>query len=169
MASPGATFESLTLAWKTKKPARRLAFSCPKAGEELLLRRSGSRSSGVSLGGFSGLRSFSGLRGFDLGGFSGLRGFGLATSGNSQGEEGGYEERLLHLSEILNVMELHGQLVDRNVSIAINREFYHAKDYLWCSTTSCGCLISCFIARSCWSTNRDETVPTVLRSVAARD
>ena len=24
-------------------------------------------------------------------------------------------------------MELHGQLVDRNVSIAINREFYHVK------------------------------------------
>ena len=167
---PGATFESLAVASKTKKPARRLAFSCPKAGEELLLRRSGSRSSssrsssassrgsssassrssssassrssssssrsGSSVG---RLRSFSSrLRSFYFGRLSGLRGFGLATSGHSEGEEGSYEERLLHLSEILNVMELHGQLVDRNVSIAINREFYHAVDYLWCSPEICG-------------------------------
>jgi hypothetical protein len=149
-----------------KKPARRLAFSCPKAGEELLLRRSGrrsSRSSGgrssrsssgsggrggsgrrssrstgggssgrggsvSSLGGFSGLRSFSsGLRRFDLGRLGRLRGFGLAASGNSQREEGSYEERLVHFGKFLNVMELIGQLVDRNVSISINFLFYHSK------------------------------------------
>jgi hypothetical protein len=161
---------------KKSRPEGRL-FSCPKAGEELLLRaflgtfdgtlggtlggvrshfghvssgsggsggggssgggsssRSGSggsssRGSSVSsLGGFGRLRSFSsGLRRFDLGRLGRLRGFGLAASGNSQGEEGGYEERLLHFVEFLNVMELIGQLVDRNVSISINFLFYHAK------------------------------------------
>ena len=139
-----------------KKPARRLAFSCPKAGKDLLLcfGSSGSRSSGGSGsrgsggsgsrgGGGSGSRSsggsgsrgsggsgsrssgssgsgFSGLRSFNLGRFSGLRGFGFATSGHSQGEEGSYEERVLHFSEILNVMELLGQLVDRNVAVSVN-------------------------------------------------
>ena len=125
---------------KEKRPARGLAFFCPRAGEELLLRRSGrssrscsgsgsgsrggsgssssSRSSGgsgsrssashaghashASLG-ISGLRGFSGGLGcFNLGGFGGLRGLGLATSGNSQGEEGGYEERLLHLISFID-------------------------------------------------------------------
>ena len=137
-----------------KKPTRRSAFACPKAGEELLLRRSGggssrsgsggssssrgsssgssssrgsssgssSRGSGFSsLGRFSRLRSFSsGLRRFDFGRLGGLRGFGFAASGNSQREESSYEERLLHFGEFLNVMELIGQLVDRNVSISIN-------------------------------------------------
>lgn len=115
-----------------KKPARRLAFSCPKAGKDLLLcfGSSGSRSSGGSGSrgsGGSGSRSsgssgsgFSGLRSFNLGRFSGLRGFGFATSGHSQGEEGSYEERVLHFSEILNVMELLGQLVDRNVAVSVN-------------------------------------------------
>jgi hypothetical protein len=205
-ASPGAIYEQETQRFGipprdtvpgmnvgdiTKKPARRLAFPCPKAGEELLLRaflgtfdgtlggtlggvrghfgnisssrgsssrggsrsgssrsgssgsstssRSGGRGSGVSsLRSFSGLRSFSsGLRRFDLGRLSGLRGFGLAASGNSQGEEGGYEERLLHFDKFLNVMELIGQLVDRNVSISISRLFYHGKRNTWCTTASC--------------------------------
>jgi hypothetical protein len=134
-----------------------LAFFCPKAGEELLLRgsssgrsssssgrssssrsssgsssRSGGGSSGRRGGGssgrrgggsrssISGLRRFSsGLRRFDFGRLGRLRGFGFATCGHSQGEEGSYEERLLHMSEFLNVMELRGQLVDRNVSISI--------------------------------------------------
>jgi hypothetical protein len=187
----------------TKKPARRLAFSCPKAGEELLLRaflgtfdgtlggtlgdfgghlggslsgtrssssgsgrsssssssrssssgsgrssgsssgRSSSSGSGRSSSGSSGRSSsssgsrISGFRRFDLGRLSGLRGFGLAASGNSQGEEGGYEERLLHFDKFLNVMELIGQLVDRNVSISISRLFYHGKRNTWC-TTACG-------------------------------
>lgn len=128
---------------KEKRPARGLAFFCPRAGEELLLRRSsrssrsssgsgsrggsgssssrssggsGSRSSASHAGhasltghashaslGISGLRGFSsGLGCFDLGGFGGLRGLGLATSGNSQGEEGGYEERLLHVISFID-------------------------------------------------------------------
>jgi hypothetical protein len=50
--------------------------------------------------GISGLRGLSsGLGSFDLRGFGGLRGFGLAAGGNSQGEEGGYEERLLHCKD----------------------------------------------------------------------
>ena len=136
--------------------ALRLAFSCPKAGEELLLRRSsgsssrgggsgsGSRgsssrsggsgsSSGTSSRGGSGassgscssvggLRSFSSrLRSFYFRRLNRLRGFGFAASGHGQSEEGSYEERLLHFGEILNVMELRGQLVDRNVSISIGR------------------------------------------------
>jgi hypothetical protein len=131
---------------KEKRPARGLAFFCPRAGDKLLLRRSGrssrscsgsgsgsrggsgssssSRSSGgsgsrssashaghasltghashASLG-ISGLRGFSGGLGcFDLGGFGGLRGLGLATSGDSQGEKGGYEERLLHVISFID-------------------------------------------------------------------
>ena len=31
-------------------------------------------------------------------------------------------------------MELRGQLDDRNVSISINLQLYHAKERLWCST-----------------------------------
>jgi hypothetical protein len=63
----------------------------------------GSRSSSSSGSSFSGLRSFSsGLRCFNLGGFSRLRGFGLAASGHSQGEEGSYEERLLHVISFID-------------------------------------------------------------------
>jgi hypothetical protein len=102
-------------------------FYCPKAGEELLLRglcggsRRGSRGGGSSStsgsGGsssagsgssssVSGLRSLGGgLRRFNLGRLDGLRSFGLATSGHSQCEEGGYEERLFHFGRILKVME----------------------------------------------------------------
>jgi hypothetical protein len=136
-ASPGAIFEREGQESKTKKPARRLAFLCPKAGEELLLcsgssgrggsgsgsrsgsggggrsgsgsgsrsssgsgsrsgGSSGSRSGGSGGSSFSRLRSFSsGLRCLDRR----LRGFGFATSGHSQGEEGSYEERLLHLRD----------------------------------------------------------------------
>lgn len=158
----------------TKKPARRLAFSCPKAREELLLRgggssgsrsssgssgrssgSSGSRSSGgcssrsssgcgsrsgsSSSSGFGGLRSFSsssgvgGLRSFSSGsrgrgssgsGSSGRGsgGFGFATSRHSQGEEGSDEERLFHFGEILNVMEILDQLVDRYVAVSVNEK-----------------------------------------------
>jgi len=117
-----------------KKPARRLASSCPKADEELLLRRVSSRGSsrsGSRSGSVSGFRSVSGRCGSR--GSSGSRsgsssrsssrgcgGFGFATSGHSQGEEGSDEERLLHFSEILNVMEVLGQLVDRNVAVSVN-------------------------------------------------
>jgi hypothetical protein len=63
----------------------------------------GGRSSSCGSSSFSGLRSFSsGLRCFNLGGFSRLRGFGLATSGHSQGEEGSYEERLLHVISFID-------------------------------------------------------------------
>jgi hypothetical protein len=51
----------------------------------------------------SRLRSFSSrLRSFYFGRLSGLRGFGLATSGHSEGEEGGYEERLLHVISFID-------------------------------------------------------------------
>ncbi len=196
---------------QTKKPARRLAFSWPKAGEELLLRgflgsggrsssgsggrssssggsrsgsSSGSRSgssgsgrgsssgsgrSGSSSSGFSGLRSFSSrLRCFNLGRFGGLRGFGLATSRYSQGEEGSYEERLLHMSKILNVMEIRGQLVDRNVSISINRGSYHDGEHEWCGTASAWPGF-CLTGRLSWSANRGVTAPTIPQSAAARD
>ncbi|MFH2088426.1 MAG: hypothetical protein ABIK82_12170 [Pseudomonadota bacterium] len=105
---------------RKKKPARRLAFSCPKAGEDLLLCvSSSSRGSGGGCGrggGGGGSRggSSSGCR------FSGLRGFGFATGGYSQGEEGSDEERVLHFSEILNVMEVLGQLIDCSVADSVN-------------------------------------------------
>jgi hypothetical protein len=35
---------------------------------------------------------------------------------------------------ILNVRVLLGQLVDWDVSISINQEFYHGKTLLWCGT-----------------------------------
>jgi hypothetical protein len=55
--------------------------------------------------GLGGLGSFGGgLRCFNLGRLGGLRGFGLAARGNSEGEECGYEERLFHVDEFLNVM-----------------------------------------------------------------
>ena len=129
-----------------KKPARRLAFLRPKAGEDLLLRRvssrGGSRSSSSGSSGrsssrsggsrssssVSGLRSVSGRSGSRSRSSSGRRsgsgsggGFGLAASGHSQGEEGSYEERVFHFSEILNVMEIHGQLVDLNVAVSVNK------------------------------------------------
>lgn len=118
-------------------------------------------------GSFGGLRSLSsGLRSFGLGRLGGLRGFGLAASGETQGEQGSYEERLLHLSSSLTLGSYLANWLILTFpfrSIGESTTAGHLR-----GTNVLGASEGAFRVRSWRAPYTDATVAKVPRTVAAR-